>query len=92
MKVRLPSALPFLFVALKIGAGGCYIGALTAEWIGSDRGLGYLITISGTQFQIPQLWGAAAIASLFAVTTFALVGVAEHYSMPWRRRRALPDA
>jgi ABC-type nitrate/sulfonate/bicarbonate transport system permease component len=88
VKVRLPASLPFLFVALKIGAGGCFLGALTAEWIGSDRGLGYLVTIFGSQFQIPQLWGAAIIASILAVSAFGLVGLLERLALPWRRRRS----
>ena len=87
VKVRLPSSLPYLFVALKIGAGGCFLGALTAEWIGSDRGLGYLVTIFASQFQIPEIWGAAIIASMLAVTAFTLVSVAERLAMPWRRGR-----
>jgi ABC-type nitrate/sulfonate/bicarbonate transport system permease component len=88
VKVRLPASLPFLFVALKIGAGGCFLGALTAEWIGSDRGLGYLVTIFGSQFQIPQLWGAAIIASILAVSAFGLVGLLERLALPWRRGRS----
>jgi ABC-type nitrate/sulfonate/bicarbonate transport system permease component len=86
VKVRLPASLPFLFVALKIGAGGCFLGALTAEWIGSDKGLGYLVTIFGSQFQIPELWGAALIAALLAVLAFSLVSLAERLAMPWKRR------
>lgn len=84
-RVRIPCALPYLFVALRISAGGCFVGALTAEWIGADRGLGYLISVLGSQFEVPQLWGAALIASMLAVTAFGLVGVAEYFALPWRR-------
>jgi ABC-type nitrate/sulfonate/bicarbonate transport system permease component len=84
-RIRLPCALPYLFVALRISAGGCFVGALTAEWIGADRGLGYLISVLGSQFEVPQLWGAALIASMLAVAAFGLVSVAEHFAMPWRR-------
>ncbi len=84
-RVRIPCALPYLFVALRISAGGCFVGALTAEWMGADRGLGYLISVLGSQFEIPQLWGAALIASMLAVTAFGLVGVVEYFAMPWRR-------
>jgi NitT/TauT family transport system permease protein/putative hydroxymethylpyrimidine transport system permease protein len=86
MTIRLPSSLPYLFVALKIGAGGCFLGALTAEWIGSDEGLGYLVTIFGAQFQIAELWGAAIIASLLAVAMFGLVSLAEYLLLPWHRQ------
>src|SRR5712691_8804287 len=41
-RLRWPSALPFLFSALKISAAGAVLGAVVAEWIGSDLGIGYL--------------------------------------------------
>ncbi|MEU4311123.1 ABC transporter permease [Nocardia sp. NPDC024068] len=92
IKVRLRTALPYLFVAMKIGAGGCFVGALTAEWIGADKGLGYLISILGSQFRIPELWGAAMIASMLAVTAFVVVSIVEYLAMPWRRGRVTDNA
>lgn len=83
--VRLPASLPYLFAALKISAGTCYIGAIVAEWIGADRGLGYLVVIAGYQYRIPQLWGAVAVASFLALATFLLVCAVERLVTPWNR-------
>src|SRR5438445_262679 len=38
--LRLPAALPYLFAALKVSATLALLGAVIAEWLGGDRGLG----------------------------------------------------
>jgi NitT/TauT family transport system permease protein len=78
-KLRWPSATPFLFSALKISAAGTVLGAVVAEWIGSDRGLGYLVVMSTYEFRIPLLWAVIAVTSSLALTLFGLVIVAEHF-------------
>jgi NitT/TauT family transport system permease protein len=78
-KLRWPSATPFLFSALKISAAGTVLGAVVAEWIGSDRGLGYLVVMSTYEFRIPLLWAVIAVTSTLALTLFGMVIVAEHY-------------
>src|SRR5437763_16705528 len=42
-KLRLISSLPYLFAALKIATGASVVGAVVAEWIGSNLGLGVLV-------------------------------------------------
>ncbi|MGE3271194.1 MAG: ABC transporter permease [Chloroflexota bacterium] len=78
-KLRWPSATPFLFSALKISAAGTVLGAVVAEWIGSDRGLGYLVVMSTYEFRIPLLWSVIAVTSALALSLFGLVILAEQY-------------
>ena len=78
-KLRWPSATPFLFSALKISAAGTVLGAVVAEWIGSDRGLGYLVVMSTYEFRIPLLWAVIAVTSSLALTLFGMVILAEPY-------------
>jgi ABC-type nitrate/sulfonate/bicarbonate transport system permease component len=85
-KIRLPASLPYLFAALKIGACSCFIGAIVAEWIGANVGLGYLIVVSGYEFRVPTLWAAVMVAALLTLATFALVAIAERLAMPWAAR------
>jgi ABC-type nitrate/sulfonate/bicarbonate transport system permease component len=89
-KVRLPAALPFLFAGLRIAAGTCFLAAIVAEWIGSDRGIGYLIVIYGTQFNIPEMWAAVMVCSMLAIVSFWLVCIAERLAMPWAKFNEAP--
>lgn len=81
--VELPAALPGLFTGAKIAVAVSVIGAVFAEYNGSNSGLGYLILVS-----IPQLLSARAVAAtvvlaLFAIALFALLSVAERLAVPW---------
>ena len=69
-KVRIQSSLPFLFAALKIASTTCVIGAIVAEWIGSDFGLGALIIEATYNFRAPLLYATVFTAALLAVTIF----------------------
>lgn len=91
-KVRLPAAMPFLFAALRIAAGSCFIAAIVSEWIGSDHGLGYLVVIYGTEFNIPEMWAAVLTASVLAMSAFGLVCLVERVSMPWAKYNDAPAA
>ncbi len=83
-KVRLPASLPYLFSALKISATSSVLGAVVAEWIGSDRGLGYLVVASTFEFRIARLWATIAVSSGVALAGFLLVVFAERALVPWR--------
>lgn len=83
-KVRLQSSLPFLFAALKIASTTCVIGAIVAEWIGSNFGLGALIIEATYNFRSPLLYATVFTAALLAVCLFALVSFAEKYFIRWK--------
>ena len=83
-KVRLPASLPYLFASLKISATSSVLGAVVAEWIGSDRGLGYLVVAATFEFRIARLWAAIAVSSALALFGFLLVVLAERLLIPWR--------
>ena len=83
-KVRLPASLPYLFASLKISATSSVLGAVVAEWIGSDRGLGYLVVAATFEFRIARLWATIAVSSAVALLGFLLVVLAERGLVPWR--------
>jgi NitT/TauT family transport system permease protein len=82
-KARTYASLPFLFSSLKIASTSAVIGAIVAEWIGADKGLGYLIINATYNFQTPLLYSTMIVASLFALLLFALIGVVEKLVVTW---------
>jgi NitT/TauT family transport system permease protein len=82
-KVRMFASLPYLFASLKIAAGNSVIGAIVAEWIGSQEGLGYLIIQATYNFNTPLLYATMTVASIMAVLFFGLVGLTERLVVTW---------
>lgn len=82
-KVRMFASLPYLFASLKIAAGNSVIGAIVAEWIGSQEGLGYLIIQATYNFNTPLLYATMTVASIMAVLFFGLIGVIERLVVTW---------
>lgn len=83
-KVRIQSSLPFLFAALKIASTTCVIGAIVAEWIGSNFGLGALIIEATYNFRSPLLYATVFCAALLAVALFSIVSFAESRIVRWK--------
>jgi NitT/TauT family transport system permease protein len=83
-KLRLPSSLPFLFSALKIATASCVIGAIVAEWVGSDTGLGYLIIVATFEFRTGLLYATTAVGSFLALAFFLAVVALEKAVVRWK--------
>jgi ABC-type nitrate/sulfonate/bicarbonate transport system permease component len=65
--LRLPAALPQLFAAIKVSATLALLGAVIAEWIGGDRGLGRAILLANANLD--------TTTTLAGVMTLAVIGV-----------------
>jgi NitT/TauT family transport system permease protein/putative hydroxymethylpyrimidine transport system permease protein len=81
--VELPSALPAVFAGAKIAVAVSVIGAVFAEYTGSNSGLGYLILVSEPQLLIARAVAATVVLSVFAIVLFAALALAERVALPW---------
>jgi NitT/TauT family transport system permease protein len=82
-KMRLPSALPYIFVGIKINVTYSVIGAIVAEFVQADRGLGFVIMTTYRTLNMPRLWAALFISALMGVVFFGLVTLLERSIIPW---------
>lgn len=82
-KVRAYSSLPFLFSSLKIAATSSVIGAIVAEWIGANQGLGALIIDATFNFRTALLYSTMVVASLLALGFFFLISAIEKRVVTW---------
>ncbi len=87
LKLRIPNSLPYIFTGLKICSTMCVVGAIVGEFIASDKGLGYIIINSQYTMDSPPIYAGLMLVSLFGVSLFGLVGLAERFFMPWAQRR-----
>jgi ABC-type nitrate/sulfonate/bicarbonate transport system permease component len=82
--LRWPSALPNLFTGLRIAVAYAVIGAVFAEYVGAEDGLGIWMQTSQRAFRTDLVFGAVAIVAVLSVGLFVLVGAIERLAVPWR--------
>ena len=82
-KIRLPNSLPHMFNGLRIAMTGATIGAIVAEFVSSNAGLGYLITTSLTTYQIATSFVAVFLLAALGLVLYGAVTVASRLLMPW---------
>jgi NitT/TauT family transport system permease protein len=82
-KVRLPNAMPYLFSGMKVAVPLSLIGAVVGEFVGSDRGLGYMILTYSSTMNTALVFGAMFILAALGMLLFYLVAVAEKVLCPW---------
>jgi NitT/TauT family transport system permease protein len=83
VKIRIPNSLPYIFSALKICATMSIIGAIVGEFVGSDKGLGYVIINSKYIMDLPPVFASLIIISVSGGVLFLIITVLERLLMPW---------
>jgi NitT/TauT family transport system permease protein len=83
LKLRLPSSLPYVFNALKIGATASIIGAVIAEFFNSAGGIGKLIAnnIQGNDFALA--WCGVVIVTVLGLFLYLAISLIERLAVPW---------
>ena len=82
-KVRLPAAMPQCFVGFKYAAINATVGATIAEFIGSDRGLGFYISIQSGNMRPDLAFAGIFLLTLLGLGMFGIVTLAERLTIPW---------
>jgi NitT/TauT family transport system permease protein len=83
LHIRLPFAVPYIFSALKISVTLAIIGAVVAEFVAAERGLGFFIMFSTSFFKIPQAFAGLAILVALSLVLFHLCTLAQRWFVPW---------
>lgn len=91
-RIRLPYAVPFIFAGLKSAIALAVVGAVVAEFVNADAGLGYLIQTSTAFFKVELAWGALMILSIMGIVLFQIVVVIERVFFPWSNAGTAPGA
>jgi NitT/TauT family transport system permease protein len=84
--VYLPSATSWVFSSLHTSVGLAFVGAVVGEYLGSSRGVGYLILQAEGAFDINTVMAGILVLTAFALVLDALVGRVERRLMKWQPR------
>ncbi|MHB0875072.1 MAG: ABC transporter permease [Anaerolineae bacterium] len=84
VKLEIPAALPVLFGGLRLSVTLAVVGAVVGEFVGADRGLGFLVNLAKGLFDTPLMFVALATLMAIAVGLYVIVLVLEHKLLAWR--------
>jgi len=82
--VYLPSATSWVFSSLHTSVGLAFVGAVVGEYLGSSRGVGYLILQAEGAFDINTVMAGILVLTAFALALDAGVGRIERRLMRWQ--------
>lgn len=82
-RLQFPTALPQIFVALRLGASLSLIGAIVGEWFGDTTGLGVLLLQAMFNENVVGMWAALLASALLGTLLYALVAAAERVVVFW---------
>jgi ABC-type nitrate/sulfonate/bicarbonate transport system permease component len=81
--VKWPSSLPSFFSGLRIAATYSILGAVISEWIGTDRGLGILLTRSAKSYLTDRVFATIGIITFLSIAVVLMVEGIARISIPW---------
>ena len=82
---KLPAAAEQFFSGLKISATYAIVGAVIAEWLGGNEGLGVYMTRVRKSFSYDRMFSAIIVTSALSLGLMKLVELAQRACMPWKR-------
>lgn len=80
-KIQLPSALPYLFSGMRVGAVLAIAGTVVGEFIGSEAGLGFIMLAAQGTLDTPAMFLALILITLVGVALYGAVVLAEHLTV-----------
>lgn len=83
-KLELPNSLPYLFSGLKISATYSVMGAVIAEWLGAQEGLGTFMTLSASSFRTDRVFVAIFIIMVMSLVLFGFILLLEKWFIRWK--------
>jgi NitT/TauT family transport system permease protein len=83
-RVRIPTALPFIFTGLKVATVLAMIGAVVGEYFGGSlNALGVLILTRARVFEFDEAWAGIVVACLMGLALYVAVAAIERLTLRW---------
>jgi NitT/TauT family transport system permease protein len=83
LRLLLPTALPHIFVALRLASSLSLVGAIVGEWFGDTTGLGVLLLQAMYSENVVAIWGALLSTALLGAGFYAVIAAAERRLVFW---------
>lgn len=83
VKVRVPNAMPYVFAGLGLSVVFALVGAIVAEFVGAQMGLGKMILQFNEQFNIAGMFAVLVVLAVIGMTMHSIVGIARRRIVFW---------
>lgn len=84
---KIPNAIGPFFTSLRISASYSIVGAVIAEWLGGNHGLGVYITRVRKSYSFDKMFAVILLISLLSLMLMKIVDLGQYFSMPWERNK-----
>jgi NitT/TauT family transport system permease protein len=85
-KVGIPRSMPFFFAAVKVGVTLAFVGSIISEFVGSNHGIGNLITVATSRFDTPLVFAGALVTAFMGVAMYGIANLIEKRTIGWAVR------
>jgi NitT/TauT family transport system permease protein len=87
MNVGLPRAMPYFFASLKVAVTQAFVGTVIAETVASNRGIGNVMMIASSNFDVPLVFAGLLILALLGIGLYAIFSLIETRVTGWAHRK-----
>jgi NitT/TauT family transport system permease protein len=86
VNVGLPRAMPYFFASLKVAVTQAFVGTVIAETVASNKGIGNLMMIASSSFDVPLVFAGLLILATLGVALYVIFSIIEVRVTGWARR------
>ena len=87
INVGLPRAMPYFFASLKVAVTLAFVGTVISETVASNRGIGNLMMIASSRFDVPLVFAGLLILAVMGVLLYGVFSMIEARVTGWTRRQ-----
>jgi NitT/TauT family transport system permease protein len=86
--VGLPRAMPYFFASLKVSVTLAFVGSVVAETVASNRGVGNMMMIASSSFNVPLVFAGLFVLAGLGVSLYVIFSVIERRTVGWAMRKS----
>jgi NitT/TauT family transport system permease protein len=86
LKIGIPRAMPYFFASLKVSISLAFIGSVVAETVASNSGIGYLMMVAGSRFDVPLVFAGLVVIAAMGVVMYEIFAALERHITFWATR------
>ena len=87
MNVGLPRTMPYFFASLKVAVTQAFVGTVIAETVASNRGIGNLMMIASSSFDVPLVFAGLLVLAVLGVALYVIFSFIEVRVTGWALRK-----